>query len=152
MPIQKSNDPKTPPAGKPERKAWKKKTPLDVLLEQGQKLSAEIAEMEKDLAGSAVSFRNSKKRENCSNPRSGREGPRRSSPTTYAPCFPPYIRWNALRRSMRAGSRPVVPSPGSSPGLRPSISWPLYLPCAAHGGRRPINSYREIDPPPTTSI
>ncbi len=51
MPIQKSNDPKTPPAGKPERKAWKKKTPLDVLLEQGQKLSAEIAEMEKDLAG-----------------------------------------------------------------------------------------------------
>lgn len=49
MPIQKSNDPK-PPAGKPERKPWKKKSPIDVVLEQGEKLKAEIAEIEKDLA------------------------------------------------------------------------------------------------------
>ena len=45
MPI-----PKTPPPAKPERKAWKKKTPVEVVLEQAEKLKAEIAEMEKDLA------------------------------------------------------------------------------------------------------
>ena len=38
MPIQKPNDPKATPAAKPERKAWKKKTPVEVVLEQADKL------------------------------------------------------------------------------------------------------------------
>jgi len=47
MPIPKT-DPKANPA-KPERKAWKKKTPVEVVLEQADKLKAEIAEMEEEL-------------------------------------------------------------------------------------------------------
>ena len=34
---------------KPERKPWKKKTPVEVVLEQADKLKAEIAEMEEEL-------------------------------------------------------------------------------------------------------
>ena len=48
MPIQKTPDPKAPPA-KPERKPWKKKSPVEVVLEQADKLRAEIAEMEEEL-------------------------------------------------------------------------------------------------------
>ena len=48
MPAPKPNDPKAPPA-KPERKPWKKKTPVEIVLEQGSKLKAEIAEMEEEL-------------------------------------------------------------------------------------------------------
>jgi hypothetical protein len=44
----KPNDPKADPA-KPERKAWKKKTPVEVVLEQADKLKAEITEMEEEL-------------------------------------------------------------------------------------------------------
>ena len=53
MPIPKQTDPK--PAGpkqpgpKPERKAWKKKTPVEVVLEQADKLRAEIAEAEEEI-------------------------------------------------------------------------------------------------------
>ena len=54
MPIQKPTDPKAPPAGppkagKPERKPWKKKTPVEVVLEQADKLRAEIAEAEEEI-------------------------------------------------------------------------------------------------------
>ena len=53
MPLPKLNDPKAghPPttAGKPERKAWKKKSPVEVVLEQAEKLKAEIAEMEEGI-------------------------------------------------------------------------------------------------------
>ena len=56
MPVPKPTDPKAPPAlpprtaaAKPERKPWKKKTPVEVVLEQADKLKAEIAEMEEDL-------------------------------------------------------------------------------------------------------
>ena len=53
MPIQKPNDPKAanPQATgtKPERKAWKKKSPVEVVLEQADKLKSEIAEMEEEL-------------------------------------------------------------------------------------------------------
>jgi hypothetical protein len=49
MPIQKANDPKATPAAKPERKPWRKKTPVQVVLEQADKLRAEIAEMEEEL-------------------------------------------------------------------------------------------------------
>jgi len=54
MPVPKVNDPKAPvhppaTAGKPERKAWKKKTPVEVVLEQAEKLKAEIAETEEEL-------------------------------------------------------------------------------------------------------
>ena len=55
MPVPKP-DPKATPAhppapvaGKPERKPWKKKTPVEVVLEQGEKLKAEIAEMEEEI-------------------------------------------------------------------------------------------------------
>ena len=54
MPVPK-NEPKTPPtsppaaAGKSERKPWKKKSPVEVVLEQAEKLKAEIAEAEEDL-------------------------------------------------------------------------------------------------------
>ena len=48
MPVQKQTSPKAPPA-KPERKPWKKKTPVEVVLEQADKLKAEIAEMEEQL-------------------------------------------------------------------------------------------------------
>jgi len=55
MPIQKSHDPKATPApphtreAKPERKPWKKKTPVEVVLEQAEKLKAEIAEAEEEI-------------------------------------------------------------------------------------------------------
>jgi len=54
MPLQKLNDPKatpanTPTAGKPERKPWKKKSPVEVVLEQADKLKSEIAEMEEEI-------------------------------------------------------------------------------------------------------
>ena len=48
MPVQKTTDPKATPA-KPERKPWKKKSPVEVVLEQADKLKAEIAEMEEQL-------------------------------------------------------------------------------------------------------
>jgi hypothetical protein len=50
MPAPKTTDPKPAPAPKPEgRKVWKKKTPVEVVLEQADKLKAEIAEMEEEL-------------------------------------------------------------------------------------------------------
>jgi hypothetical protein len=50
MPLPKLNDPKaTPAATKPERKPWKKKSPVEVVLEQADKLKAEIAEMEEEI-------------------------------------------------------------------------------------------------------
>ena len=54
MPLQKLNDPKAPPAspqiaGKPDRKPWKKKSPVEVVLEQADKLKSEIAEMEEEI-------------------------------------------------------------------------------------------------------
>ena len=49
MPIQKSRETKATPAAKPERKPWKKKSPVEVVLEQADKLKAEIAEIEEEL-------------------------------------------------------------------------------------------------------
>ena len=61
MPVPKSTDPKVtdpkltdakaaPPAPRPDsRKPWKKKTPVEVVLEQAEKLKAEIAETEEEL-------------------------------------------------------------------------------------------------------
>jgi len=49
MPVQK-NEPKMPTAAKQDRKPWKKKSPIEIVLEQGEKLKAEIAEMEKELS------------------------------------------------------------------------------------------------------
>lgn len=50
MPTPKPTDPKPTPAPKSEgRKPWKKKTPVEVVLEQADKLKAEIAEMEEEL-------------------------------------------------------------------------------------------------------
>ena len=49
MPAPK-NDPKAAAHAKSEgRKPWKKKTPVEVVLEQADKLRAEIAEAEEDL-------------------------------------------------------------------------------------------------------
>lgn len=39
----------TPPAPASERKPWKKKSPVEVVLEQADKLRKEIAEAEEDL-------------------------------------------------------------------------------------------------------
>ena len=50
MPVPNPTEPKPTPAAKPEgRKAWKKKSPVDVVMEQADKLKAEIAEMEEEL-------------------------------------------------------------------------------------------------------
>ena len=53
MPVPKQSDPKAahpPTTEKPEgRKPWKKKSPVEVVLEQADKLKAEIAEMEEEL-------------------------------------------------------------------------------------------------------
>ena len=51
MPVQKQHEPKpTPAPAKPEgRKPWKKKSPVEVVLEQADKLKAEIAEMEEEI-------------------------------------------------------------------------------------------------------
>ena len=48
MAVQKPIEPKATPA-KPERKPWKKRTPVEVVLEQADKLKTEIAEMEEEL-------------------------------------------------------------------------------------------------------
>jgi hypothetical protein len=49
MPAPK-NDPKAAAAAKSEgRKPWKKKSPVEVVLEQADKLKAEIAEAEEEL-------------------------------------------------------------------------------------------------------
>ena len=53
MPVPKQtgprpSDPKSQPA-KPERKPWKKKTPVEVIFEQADKLRADIAEVEEEL-------------------------------------------------------------------------------------------------------
>jgi hypothetical protein len=50
MPVQKQTESKATPAQASGRKPWKKKTPVEIVLEQGEKLKAEIAEIEKDLA------------------------------------------------------------------------------------------------------
>jgi hypothetical protein len=58
MPAPKQSEPKAAQpqtthvqttGGKPERKAWKKKSPVEVVLEQAEKLKAEIAETEEEL-------------------------------------------------------------------------------------------------------
>ena len=50
MPVPKTPEPKTPAQAKPEgRKPWKKKSPVEVVLEQADKLKAEIAEMEEEI-------------------------------------------------------------------------------------------------------
>jgi flagellar biosynthesis GTPase FlhF len=50
MPAPKTTDPKPAPAAKPEsRKPWKKKSPVEVVMEQADKLKAEIAEAEEEL-------------------------------------------------------------------------------------------------------
>ena len=50
MPAPKLTDPKPAPAHKPEgRKPWKKKSPVEVVMEQADKLKAEIAEAEEEL-------------------------------------------------------------------------------------------------------
>ena len=49
MPAPKQNEPKPAPAKPEGRKPWKKKTPVEVVLEQADKLKAEIAEMEEDI-------------------------------------------------------------------------------------------------------
>jgi hypothetical protein len=49
MPVPK-NDPKPVAPSKTEgRKPWKKKTPVEVVLEQADKLKSEIAEMEEEI-------------------------------------------------------------------------------------------------------
>ena len=47
MPVK--NDPKVAPSKKEGRKPWKKKTPVEIVLEQAEKLKGEIAEAEEDL-------------------------------------------------------------------------------------------------------
>ena len=54
MPVPKQNDPKAslPPLANAKadaRKPWKKKTPVEVVLEQADKLKAEITEMEEEI-------------------------------------------------------------------------------------------------------
>jgi hypothetical protein len=49
MPVSKPTDPKAAPAKPEGRKPWKKKTPVEVILEQADKLKAEIAEAEEEL-------------------------------------------------------------------------------------------------------
>ena len=51
MPLPKQPiEPKAAPPAKPEgRKPWKKKTPVEVVLEQADKLKAEIAEAEEEI-------------------------------------------------------------------------------------------------------
>ena len=53
MPVPKQSEPKAvhPPitGGKPDRRPWKKKSPVEVVLEQAEKLKAEIAETEEEL-------------------------------------------------------------------------------------------------------
>jgi hypothetical protein len=53
MPLPKQTEPQPSKAGQPPaksgRKPWKKKTPVEVILDQADKLKAEIAETEEDL-------------------------------------------------------------------------------------------------------
>ena len=49
MPVPKPTDPKATPAKPEQRKPWKKKTPVEVVLEQADKLKSEIAELEEEL-------------------------------------------------------------------------------------------------------
>jgi hypothetical protein len=50
MPVPKAPDQRPAGPSKPEgRKPWKKKTPVEVVLEQADKLKAEIAETEEEL-------------------------------------------------------------------------------------------------------
>ena len=53
MPLPKQTEPQPGKAGQPPaksgRKPWKKKTPVEVILDQAEKLKAEIAETEEDL-------------------------------------------------------------------------------------------------------
>ena len=48
MPVPKA-DPKPAPPKPEARKPWKKKSPVEVVLEQAEKLKAEIAETEEEL-------------------------------------------------------------------------------------------------------
>jgi hypothetical protein len=48
MPVPKAPEPR-PGAAKSERKPWKKKTPVEVVLEQADKLRAEITQAEEEL-------------------------------------------------------------------------------------------------------
>ena len=53
MPVPKQSElraaqPQTT-GGKPDRRPWKKKSPVEVVLEQAEKLKAEIAETEEEL-------------------------------------------------------------------------------------------------------
>ena len=53
MPVPKQSEPKAAhpqtTGGKPDRRPWKKKSPVEVVLEQAEKLKAEIAETEEEL-------------------------------------------------------------------------------------------------------
>jgi hypothetical protein len=49
MPVPKAPDQKPAPAKPEGRKPWVKKTPVQVVLEQADKLKAEIAEMEEEI-------------------------------------------------------------------------------------------------------
>jgi hypothetical protein len=48
MPVPKANEAKASQA-KSDRKPWKKKTPVEIVLEQADKLKSEIAETEEGL-------------------------------------------------------------------------------------------------------
>jgi hypothetical protein len=49
MPAPKTPEPKVAPPKPEGRKPWKKKSPVEVVLEQADKLKEEIAEMEEEL-------------------------------------------------------------------------------------------------------
>ena len=49
MPAPKATDPKQHPPKPEGRRPWKKKSPVEVVLEQADKLKAEIAEAEEEL-------------------------------------------------------------------------------------------------------
>jgi hypothetical protein len=49
MPVPKTTESKPTPAKPEGRKPWKKKSPVEVVLEQADKLKAEIAEMEEEI-------------------------------------------------------------------------------------------------------
>jgi hypothetical protein len=49
MPTPKPNEPKPAPPKADVRKPWKKKTPVEVFMDQADKLKADIAEAEEDL-------------------------------------------------------------------------------------------------------
>lgn len=49
MPVPKTTESKPAPAKPEGRRPWKKKSPVEVVLEQADKLKAEIAEMEEEI-------------------------------------------------------------------------------------------------------